>query len=311
VTAAVLVAAVAAVLAPDRVFFVDTVKGAVLRSVALPGEGLAIFAAPDGRALVPLRDEDATAAVSPAGQVERWPGRVFPLFFVQDDRMYVVLPGFLATLSYPERLPLERVRLDGLPGARRAACSHDGEMVAIIPAVPGSRVLLLIEVLGMEKIMPVGLAHEATQVALAPNGKFAVAAGRESLEAAIVGEPIARPALETGGEVQALCLLPNGRDVVAGLARGGAGEVLVVRADPGAKTKVLWEHSRVELPAPVTAAAAAGEEVVVVSGEQVVILAHGGRKIARQLSVPGARDLAVLPEKPSSAVPTWGDALKP
>jgi hypothetical protein len=311
VTAAVLVAAVAAVLAPDRVVFVDTVKGAVVRSVELPGEGLAIFAAPDGRVLVPLQAEDATAVVTPAGSVERWPGRLFPLFFSQDDRMYVVLQGALATLSYPERLPLERFRLDGVPGARRAACSWDGEMVAIIPAVPGGRVLLLAEVLGVERVLQVGLAGEATHVVLAPNGAFAVTAAGESLEVVVVGEPIARPALATGGLVRALCLLPNEWDVAVGLERGGAGEILVVRADPGSKKTPLRERSRVSLPAPVTAVAVAGEEVAAISGDVLVVLSHGGRKLARQVAVPEGRDLAVLPEKARTSVPTWGDALKP
>jgi hypothetical protein len=311
VTAAVLVAAVAAVLTPDRVVFVDTVKGAAVRSVELPGEGVAVFAAPDGRALVPLRGEDATAVVSPAGLVERWPGRLFPLFFSQDDRMYVVLQGALATLSYPERLPLERVRLDGLPGAWRGACSWDGETVAIIPAIPGGRVLLLAEVLGVERVLQVGLAGEATHVVLAPTGAFAVTAAAESLEVAVAGEPIARPALATGGVVRALCLLPNGWDVVVGLERDGAGAVLVVRADPGSKKTPLKERSRVPLPAPVIAVAAAGEEIAAISGDQVVMLARGGHKIARQFSLPGAWDIAVLPEKFRSTVPTWGDAVKP
>jgi len=306
-----MLAAVAAVLAGDRVVFVDTARGAVLRSAELPGEGSAIFAAPDGRVLVPLRADDATAVVSPAGTVVRWPGRLFPAFFVQDDRMYVVLPGALVTLSYPERLPLERVRLEGLPGARRAACSRDGATVAIIPEVAGARILLLVEAFGVEGVLQVGLAGEANHVVLAPDGAFAVTAAGESLEIAVAGEPIARPALATGGVVRALCLFPNAWDVTVGLERNGTGEVLVVRADPGSKKTPLKERSRVSLPAPVTAVAVAGEEVAALSGDVLVVLSHGGRKVARRVAVPGARDLAVLPEKASTSVPTWSDALKP
>lgn len=297
-------------LANDRVVFVDTVQGATLRSAELPGEGSAIFAAPDGRVLVPLRAEDVTAVVSPTGAVVRWPGRLFPVFFVQDDRMYVVLPGALVTLSYPERLPLERVRLEGLPGARRAACSRDGATVAIIPEVPGARVLLLVEAFGVERVLQVGLAGEGTNVVVAPKGAFAVVAGSDYLQVAVGGEPVARPPLAVGGEVRALCVLPNEKDVVVGLAGGGAGESLIVRVDPGLKMP-LKERSRIALPAAVTAVAVVGEEVAALSGDVLVILSHGGRKVARRVAVPGARDLAVLPEKASTSVPAWSDALRP
>ena len=306
-----MLAAVAAVLGTDRVVFVDTVQGAALRSAELPGEGIAIFAAPDGRVLVPLRAEDATAVVNPTGTVQRWPGRLFPIFFAQDDRMYVVVPGALVALSYPERLPLERVRLDGLPGARRAACSRDGATVAIIPEVPGARVLLFVDAFGVERVAQVGLAEEGRNVAVAPKGTFALVAGKDSLQAAITGEPVARPALAAGGGVRALCMLPNEWDVAVGLDRNGTGEVLVVRADPGSKKTPLKERSRVSLPAPVTAVAVAGEDVVAVSGDLLVVLSHGGRKVARQVAVRGARDVAVLPEKASTSVPAWSDALKP
>jgi hypothetical protein len=310
VTAAVLIAAVAAVLTPGRVVFVDTVQCAVLRVAELPGEGLAIFAAPDGRAVVPLREEDATAIVGPTGRVEAWPGRVFPLFFADWDRMYAVLPGMLATLSYPDRLLLERVPLEGVSGARRAACSHDGRFVAIIPATPGVRALVLVVGLGATVVQPVSLAGEAAHVVVAPTGAFAVVASGSTLETAVMGEPASRAGVDVGGEVLSLCLLPNGRDVIAGLATGTAGELVSVRVDPKAR-HTLKERFRTRVAGPVVAVSAAGDEVAALSGDSLVILTGGGRRIGKQVPLPGGRDLAVLPENAKSTVPAWGDAAKP
>jgi hypothetical protein len=310
VPAAVFVAAVAAVLAPRSVVFVDTARGAVLRSVELPGEGLAIFAAPDGRVVVPLEGEDATAVVSTAGKVEPWRGRVFPLFCVDDDRMFVVFPNMLATLSYPERLPLMRVPLEGVPAIRRAACSQDGRLVAVIPALPGARVLLIAATIEGGTVRSVQLAGEATHVVLAEDGVVAVAAGGTAVEAVVLGDAQARPALTTGGEVRSLCLGANGRDVLVGLARGDAGEVVGfrVKAKSG---QPLKERFRTPLPAPVVAIAATDEEVAAISGEVLVLLAKGGRRIVRRLGLRGARDVTVLPARPSSPLPAWSDATKP
>jgi len=310
VTAAVLIAAVAAVLTPGRVVFVDTAQGMVLRTTELPGEGLAIFAAPDGRAVVPLREKDATAIVGPTGRVEAWPGRVFPLFFVDWDRMYVVLPGMLATLSYPDRLLLERVPLEGVSGARRAACSLDGQLVAVIPSTPGVRALVLVVGLNSPVVQPVSLAAEAAHVVVAPNGAFAVVASGRTLEAAVLGDAAARASLNVGSEVLSLCLSPKGRDVIAGLATGAAGELVGVHVDPKAG-RPLREQFRTRVPGPVVAVSPAGDEVVALSGDSLVVLSGGGLRIGKQVPLPGGRDLAVLPEKAKSAVPAWGDAAKP
>ena len=308
-TAAVLVAAVAVVLAPQRVLFVDTAQGLVLRSVGLPGAGLAIFAAPDGRAMVPLQGEDATAVVAPTGRVERWPGRVFPLFFADYDRMHVVLPGLLATLSYPERLRLEQVPIEGLSAARRAACSLDGQLVAVIPAVVGARALLLVAAVEGGTVHQVDLEGDATHVVVAPSGAFAVVASGDTLAAAIMGEPKTRAGLRVGGEVRSLCLLPNGREVIAGLATGATGEVVCVGVNPKAQ-QPLMEHFRTPLGAPIVAVATSDKDVAAISGDALVVLVRGGRRIGRQVAVPGAQDLAVLPEKARSTVPTWSDAPK-
>jgi len=304
--APVLVAAVAAVLAPARVVFVDATRGTVLRTVSLPGEGAAIFAAPDGRTLVPLRGEDATAVVSPSGAVETWRGRLFPLFPSEGDRMAVVLPGLLAVLSYPERLPLVRVPLDGVGGALRAACSEDGRLVVLIPAGAGARTLLVVAVAEGGTARSAALAGEATSLALMPDGAVAVTASGATLAAVVVGEPQARPAIDAGGEVRSLCTVPGDREVLAGLAVGAAGEVLGVRVDRKAR-QPLSERFRTRLPAPVSALAASGDEVVAVSGETLVLL-RKGRRIAGQLPLPGARDVAFLPLVARTTLPQWSDA---
>jgi hypothetical protein len=310
VPAAVLVAAVAAVLAPKSVVFVDTAQGAVLRSIALPGEGLAIFAAPDGRVVVPLEGEDATAVVSTAGKVEPWRGRVFPLFCADDDRMFVVFPNMLATLSYPERLPLMRIPLEGVPAIRRAACSRDGRLVALIPALPGARALLIAATVEGGTVRSVQLAGEATHVVLAEDGVVAVAAGGTAVEVAVLGDARARPALTIGGEVRSLCLGASGRDVLVGLARGAAGEVVGFRVNPKAR-QPLKERFHTPLPAPVVAIAATDEEVAAISGDMLVLLAKGGRRIVRRLGLRGASDVTVLPARPSSPLPAWSDTTKP
>ncbi|HUK14131.1 MAG TPA: hypothetical protein VLW17_12585, partial [Thermoanaerobaculaceae bacterium] len=171
-----LVAAVAAVLCPGQVAFVDLSAGEVVRRVAIPVDGAALFAAPDGRVVVPARDADATVVVAPAGRVERWKGRLFPLFFDQPDRLHTVLPGALATLSYPERLPLARIELPGVDGARRAATSSDGRLVAIVPAPPPAASLVLVAALEGSGGRALALGGDAVRLAVAPDGGFAIVA---------------------------------------------------------------------------------------------------------------------------------------
>ena len=310
VPAAVLLAAVAAVLAPEKVVFVSTADGAVVQTVRLPGRGIAIFAAPDQRVVVPLRDEDATAVVAPTGSVERWPGRVFPLFSSEYDRMGVVLPGMLVTLSYPERLPLFRVPLEGVPGAVRAACSEDGRVVALIPSGAGGRTLVVVAAMEGGTAQTVALAGDATSVVMADESGMAVTANGETLEAAALGEMRARPALGVGGEVRSLCRVPPGGVILAGVEMGGAGGVVGLRVDPKAR-QPLRELFRTPLPAPVVALAAAEEDLVAVSGDEIVVLARKGRRVARTVTVPGAYDVALLPSTAKSTVPQWGDAARP
>jgi hypothetical protein len=306
VLAAVVLASVAAVLTPQKVVFVDTIHGSVVQTVRLTGRGIAIFAAPDARVVVPLEDGNATDVVSPTGKIERWPGRVFPVFSRDYDRMQVVLPGMFATLSYPERLPLLRIPLPDVTGAIRAASSEDGRLVAVIPSGAGGRTLLIVAATEGGTAGAVELGGAATAVVMADEGRVAVTANGTT----VLGDVRARPGLGVGGEVRSLCRLATGRDILAGLASGDAGAVVGLRVNPKA-SQPLRERFRTPLPAPVVALAAAGEDIVAISGAELVVLARKGRRVALTLAVPGARDVAVLPRLAKSTVPNWGDLRGP
>ncbi len=304
-------AAIAAALCPPEVVFLDTQTGATVGRATLPGPGLAIFAAPDGRVVVPLGGEDATAVVSRSGKIERWSGRLFPLFFVEADRMYAVLPGVLATLSYPERLTIARVPLPGVSGARRAGCSADGRLVAVVPAGAGEHTLLLAA--GLDRTAPVrvALAADATGVALAPDGSFVIAVSSAGgLELVVPASSRAARPFDPGGQARAAAVTPDGRLVLVGVARRGFGEVVGIRVDAGAR-EPLREHTRLRLPAAVGAVAAATDAVVVAAGEWLVVLDARGRHVRRRISAPGIVDLVLLPEKARSTVPRWSDAGSP
>jgi hypothetical protein len=307
-----LVAAVAAVLTPREVVFVETASAGVVRRVELPGEGLDAFAAPDGRIVVPLAGDAGTAVVAASGTVERWPGRVFPLFFVEPDRMYVVLPGLLATLSYPERAPIARMPLAGVAGARRAACSADGRLVAVIPVDPGGHALVLVPALERGAPVRVELGGEPSLVTLAADGAFAVAvSGGRSLElTAAGGERRARDVLALDGAVRSVCPGVEGRGILVGLAGRAGGELVGVRVEPGA-AEPLRVTFRTVLAAPVNAIGTAAGEIIALAGEDLVVLSHNGRHPRRVMAVAGATGLAVVPAQPQSTVPAWSDAAAP
>ncbi len=308
--AVALAAAIAAILAPGTVTFVDTGTGAVTGTARLPGDGLAVFAAPDDRAVVPLATEEATAVADPSGRVERWRGRVFPMFFADFDRMHVVLPGELATLSDPERVPLARVPLPGVAGARRAACSADGRLVAVVP--PGaSSSLTFVAALEGGTSSRIRLGGEATAVALAPAGAFAVVAtGGGVIELAAAGRPHSLGALDVGGEVRALAFSADGRTILVGTAGARGGEIVGVRGEVGAKAP-LRERFRTPVPGPVAAIAAGEDVVAAVAGDALVVLSGDGKKVRRTVALGAVSDVALLPSKPLSAVPPWSDGRTP
>ncbi len=303
--------AVAAVLCPHQVAFVDVAKGAVVRAVELAGDGLAVFAAPDGRVVVPLADEDSTAVVSASGKVERWRGRVFPMFSADFDRMYVVLPEAFATLSYPDRLLLSRVPMAGVVGARRAACSADGRLAAILPSGPADNTLVLIAAMEGGAGSRVQLTAAARAVALGPQGTFAVVASATGrVEVAVAGQPRSLAGVDLGAAASAIATTPDGRGAVVGLARDGGGEIVGLRIDPSARHP-LKERFRTRLRSAVVALAAGEEQVVATTRDGLVVLSRTGSSVRRELALNGAGDVVLLPAKPRSAVAEWSDGTTP
>jgi hypothetical protein len=308
---ALLVAAVAAVLCPHEVVFVDAEKGAIVRAVELPGEGLAVFAAPDARAVVPLAEEDSTVVVALSGKIEHWRGRVFPMFFADYDRMYAVLPDALATLSYPERILLTRTPLPGLGVVLRAACSADGRLVAIVPAGSSGHTLMIVAGLEGGAMNRIQLAGEARTLAVAPAGTFAVVASRSGdVEVATGNRPHSLGPLHLGGEATSVVATPDGKGVLVGLGREKGGEIVGVRVDLSAKP-VLKERFRTFLPSPVVALAINEDEVIAATRDGLVVLSSGGKKARREIALAGAVDVAVLSSRPRTAVPPWSDNSTP
>jgi len=308
---ALLAAAVAAVLCPHEVTFVEIETGGVMRSVRLPADGLALFAAPDGRVVVPLAAGDATAVVDASGKVERWQGRLFPMFFAEFDRMHVVLPGMLATLSYPERVMLVQIPLPGMAGARRAACTADGRLVAVVPPGPDGQTLTLVAALEGGSTTRVKLGGVASAVALAPEGGFAiVATGGGVIEVTGAGRGRPLGTLDLGGEVRALACTADGRGVLVGRADDRGGVLVGVRVDISSK-EPLRERFRTPLPGRTAALAVADDEAVALAGDVLVVLSGDGKKVRRQLAITGAIDVALLPAQSRSAVPAWSDGKPP
>jgi hypothetical protein len=226
--------------------------------------------------------------------------------------MYVVLPELLATLSYPERVPIARIPLAGVAGARRAACSADGRLVAVIPAEPGGRALVLVPALERGAPVRVELGGEPSLVTLAADGAFAVVvSGGGSLELiASGGEHRARDGLALGGAARCVCPGVEGRGILVGLAGRGGGELVGVRVQPGA-AEPLRVTFRTALAAPVNAIGTAAGEIIALAGEDLMVLTRTGRHPRRVIAVPGATGLAVVPAQPQSTVPAWSDAAAP
>ncbi len=298
--------AIAAVLTRDRVVFAETTAARVLREIVLPAPAVAIFAAPDGRVVMPLAESDETLVVSPAGSSVRWPGRVFPVFFDEPDRMHIVLPELLLIASYPERLPILRVPVPGLKAPWRAVSTGDGILVAIC-AMPSERRLVMAVAEPGAPQREVALAGEPRALAMAPGGEWIAVGLADGVQVEVAGEPQARPPLPVAGSVRTVAVSSDGRDVLVGTALGRGGRLVVLRVNPKVE-RGLKERDVVELAGPVEAVAAAGDDVLAVIGDTVVVLGRHGRKPLRELPVRGARQVAVLPADPTSVVPLWSDA---
>lgn len=298
--------AVAAVLTSDRIVFADTSSAKVLREVVLPGPAAALFAAPDGRVVVPLAGADQTLVISPAGATVRWPGRVFPVFFDEPDRMYIVLSELLLVASYPERLPILRVPVAGLKAPWRAVCSTDGLVVAI-GALPAERRLLVLLAEPGAARREIVLADEPRALVMSPGGEWIAAGLGDAVQLVIGSEPAARMSVPAGGTVRALAVGDEGRDLLIGTGSEGAGTLVSVKVNPR-EPSGMRARSTLALAGPVAAVAATAEEVVAVAGDALVVLDKHGRKAVRQLAVPGAQGVTLLPAHPESMEPRWSDA---
>jgi len=295
--------AIAAVLAGDRVVVVETTAPAVVRELALPAPAAALFAAPDGRLVLPLADSDETVVLSLSGPAERWPGRVFPVFFDEIDRMHVVFPGELIVMSYPERLPILRVPAPGLPVPWRAACSRNGLLVAVCPPPRERRLVLMVAEPGAMR-REVGLAGEPRHLAMAPDGAWAAVGFDDGVEVVVSGEPRGRGRIAVTGGVRALAVAPGGRDLLVGAGDAATGSLLSLRVS--GKLPAGAKKSR-ELPlaAGVTGLAAGPDAAVALAGDRLLVLGRKGRTVARELQLAGARQVVLLPGRPETGQPLW------
>ena len=297
--------AVAAVLADDRIVFVETATAAVLREIALPAPVVTLFAAPDGRVLLPLSGSDETAVISLAGPTVRWPGRLFPVFFDEIDRMHVVFAELLLVMSYPERLPILRVPVPGLPAPWRAASSGNGLLVAIC-APPNERRLTLVVAEPGAARHEIGLAGEPRLIAMAPDGSWVAVGFDDGVEVVFPGESRGRGRVPVGGGVRSLAVAAGGSDLLVGTGDAAAGALVTLRVasklDAGAQ-----ERRALPLAGGVTSLAAAGDSIVAVAGGSLVVLGKGGRKVIHELPVNGARQVVLLPASPESGLPLWSE----
>lgn len=293
-----------AILGPAQVSVVSTPRLEVVREVPLPGPAAGLFVAPDGALILPLAQEDSTLVVPLVGEPMRWLGRVFPLFCESFDRFAALFQGAVATLSYPERVPLARLDVPGLAAVRLAAWSRDSRLLVAVPVGAQSE-LIEIQLLGDGAVARVGLEAEVTAVAVAPEGTVTVAGLAGGRVAAVVtGEVRARSILVAGGEVRALVFAKDERDIHVGLAVGASGELVTFRLHEGRKA-ILAERFRVSLDAPVLAIAVDGDDVVVLTTSALVRFDKGGRRRAAARAFAGGTALVALPTRPRSAAPQW------
>ncbi len=294
--------AVAAVLANDRLVFVETAAGAVLRQVVLPGTPVRMFAAPDGRVLLPLAGSDETVVASPTGPTERWTGRLFPLFFDEVDRMHVVFPELLLVMSYPERLPILRVPVPGVRAAWRAATTGNGLVVVVCPP-PGERRVVIATAEPEAPQREIALTDEPRLLAIAPDAAWIAVGYGDAVEVAFPAEPHGRGRIPMRGAVRDLAVSADGADLLVALD-GTAAALAVLRPsakhDAGAKVR-----DELTLEGGVTSLAAAGDAVIAVARDRLLVLSKKGTKVVREVPIAGASQVVLLPASPESAVPLW------
>jgi hypothetical protein len=294
--------AVAAVLADDRLVFVETTAGVVLRQVVLPGTPVRLFAAPDGRVLLPLAGSDETVVVSPTGPTERWTGRLFPLFFDEVDRMHVVFPELLLVMSYPERLPILRVPVPGVRAAWRAATTGNGLVVVVCPPRSERRVVIVTAEPGSPQ-REIALAGEPRLLAIAPDAAWVAVGYEDAVEVAFSAEPHGRGRIPMRGAVRDLAASADGAELLValdGTAAALAELRLSAKHDAGAKVR-----GELALDGGVASLAAGGDTVAAVARDRLLVLSKRGTKVVREIPVAGASQVVLLPARPESAVPLW------
>lgn len=301
---AALLTSVAAVLGAGAVSFVDTTTASLVGRVTLPGEGAALFAAPDGRAVVPMIASDATILVQPGGATDRWNGRAFPLFFDEFDRMYVVLDGAVAALSYPERAPLFGREVDGLSGAWRAACSADGRIVAVVP-VEDRRRIMIVSPRDRSLTRSARLASDAVAVVTSPDGGWIAVAEEGGAVEVLDAGLLQRSSVSPGGEIVGMARGGEGQSLVVATVKGSAGSLVGLRVRGAAKApKQTFVRP---LSEPPVGLALGDDSAVVVTPSSLLVFGRHGRKLVHRMDLEGSRSVVVLPTHVTSAVPEWGE----
>ena len=301
-----VLAATVLILGPADLSYVDTTSGAT-RTVPLPGRAAAVFVAPDGRAIVPAAAADATWVVAEGRAIESWPGRLMPLFFDQPDRLWALLSGELALLSFPELLPLRRYPIEGLASVRLAATSRSGRVVAAVPMGGSEPELWLLVPEEMKVARQVPLPGPASALAVAAEAEL-VAVGLEAGGVVIVAPafPDLSRKIETPGAVASLAFDDERKAMLVGCQAGGGGAVIGLRAElrPGKPVKELF---RLPLALPPTQLVVVGKQVLALCGSRLLVLTKGGRVLERELEAPQAQGLAVVPAETKSILPAWSD----
>lgn len=304
---AMAMAAVAAVLGSSEVVLVQVEQRAILARVSLPEQGAAIFAAPDGAAIVPLAQRDATAVVRGDGRMRLEPGRVYPLFFDEFDRMFVVLPEQLVLLAYPQRVTISEVPLPGVEGVRHAAVTSNGLAVALVGGASEGAGVWVVTTTGDARLVPILVPCAAERVLLAPNGDWlAVACADGRLGVTGIGGQGAE-AVTLGGEITAMAADGNGRDLLVAVAQDVGGNSLVrVRMRPGSSPPAR-ERTRTPLPRTPRALATSGSSVLVLDDQALAVWERGGRRLAGELPLTGGEALVLLREAVGLMPESWGE----
>lgn len=301
---ATLVLATVAVLTGTGVAVVAVDSGTVTASLPLGGQGLAVMAAPDGSLLVPMAASDDTVRWKPGEPPERIPGRLFPLFHDEADRMVVALPGQVAVLSYPERLELRRTQLP-VREVWRAALTGDGQFLVLL-AGPEGRDLLMLDLPGSQVLGRMTVAPGCRALTMEPQGTWLALGCADGGVHIVRGGVLGARPLQVAGAVTALAASPDGRFLAVGSRQDdGSGTVLVLRISEREGTP--RQVARQGLAGGVTAVAVAGDQVVVATEHGLSVFARRRLRVQAVVEVPGARELAVMPASGKSLVPAWSD----